>query len=176
MSLSSVDFRQMSPARLREEISYMPQRCEIYYGTIAQNLRLVHPTASDVDLHWAAAQANVLDEILELEEGSGEWRRTGFEVRVSDAQADQMPNGFRQKLGLARTLLKPAPLILFDEPGNGLDPEGDAAFVNALDVLREKSTVFIVSHRPSHLKKADKIIYLEHGAIRAMGPYENDNM
>jgi len=174
--LDGIDIRQMSPARLREEISYMPQRCEIYYGTIAQNLRLVHPTATDDDLQWAAAQAHVLDEIMALEEGSGSWKRTGFEVRVSDAQADQMPNGFRQKLGLARTFLKPAPLILFDEPGNGLDPEGDTAFVNSLDFLRERSTVFVVSHRPSHLKKADKIIYLEHGAIRAMAPFDNDNM
>ena len=87
-----------------------------------------------------------------------------------------MPNGFRQKLGLARALLKPAPLVLFDEPGNGLDPEGDRAFVNSMDHLRQHSTVFIVSHRPSHLKLADNVIYLEQGTIRTMGPFDNDNV
>ena len=174
--LDGTDIRQMSPARLREEVSYMPQHCEIYYGTIAQNLRLVHPTASDEDLRWAAEQADVLDEIMALEQGSGNWKRTGFDYRLSDSQADQMPNGFRQKIGLARAFLKPASLVLFDEPGNGLDPEGDQAFVNALDFLRQRSTVFIVSHRPSHLKLADKVIYLEQGAIRTMGNFENDNV
>jgi len=176
IKLDGIDIRQLSPTRLREEISYMPQHSEVFYGTIAQNLRLVHPTATEDDLHWAADQAGVLDEILALEQGSGNWKRTGFEYRLSDSQANQMPNGFRQKLGLARALLKPATLTLFDEPGNGLDPDGDRAFVKALDKLRENSTIFIVSHRPSHLRLADTIIYLEHGSIRVMGSFENDNV
>jgi len=174
--LDGVDIRQLSPARLREEVSYMPQRCEIFYGTIAQNLRLVHPTATDEDLIWAAEQAHVLDEIMAIEQGSGKWARKGMEARISDSQADQMPNGFRQKLGLARAFLKPAPLVLFDEPGNGLDPDGDRAFTDTLEFLRGQSTVFIVSHRPSHLKMADQVIYLEHGSIRVMGPFENENV
>ncbi len=176
IKLDGTDIRQMSPARLREEVSYMPQHSELYYGTIAQNLRLVHPTATDEDLRWAADQADVLEEIEALEQGSGNWKRSGFDFRLSDSQADQMPNGFRQKLGLARAFLKPASLVLFDEPGNGLDPEGDNAFVKALEFLRQRSTVFIVSHRPSHLKLADKVIYLEHGAIRTMGNFDNDNV
>lgn len=176
IKLDGIDIRQLSPARLREQISYMPQRCELFYGTIAQNLRLVHPTATDDDLRWAAEQADVLDEILALEQGSGDWKRTGFEFRLSESQANQMPNGFRQKLGLTRAFLKPAALTLFDEPGNGLDPDGDQAFINSLESLRKHTTIFIVTHRPSHLKLADKIIYLEHGSIRAIAPFENDNM
>jgi len=174
--LDGTDVRQMSPANLREDVSYLPQRCDIFYGTVAQNLRLVNPTATDDELHWAAERADVLDDILSLEQGSGNWKRTGFEARISDSQADQMPNGFRQRLGLARAFLKPAPLMLLDEPGNGLDPDGDRAFVNALKHLRGKSTIFLVSHRPSHLKLADKIIYLEKGSIRVMGSFENETV
>jgi ATP-binding cassette subfamily C protein LapB len=172
----NVDIRQMSAARLREDISYMPQRCEVFYGTVAQNLRLAHPTATDEELVWAAEQADLLDEVMKLEQGSGDWKRTGFDVRISDSQSDQMPNGFRQRLGLARALLKPAPIMLFDEPGNGLDPEGDIALVRALKNLQGAHTIFLVSHRPSHLRLADRVIYLENGSIRAMGPFDNDNV
>jgi len=174
--LDGTDVRQMSPAGLRDQVSYMPQHCDLFYGTVAQNLRLVNPAATNDELYWAAERADVLDDILSLEQGSGEWKRTGFEARISDAQADQMPNGFRQRLGLARAFLKPAPLVLLDEPGNGLDPEGDRAFMNALKYMRGKSTIFLVSHRPSHLKLADKIIYLENGRIRVMGSFENENV
>lgn len=174
--LDSVDVRQLMPADLREEVSYMPQRCEIFYGTVAQNLRLAHPTATEEELHWAADQAGILEEILALEQGAGKWGRKGFEVRISDTQADQFPNGFRQRLGLARAYLKQAPLILLDEPGNGLDPDAEEAFIEALKFLKGRSTVLLVSHRPSHLKLADKVIYLEHGTIRAMGPFDNDNV
>jgi len=87
-----------------------------------------------------------------------------------------MPNGFRQRLGLARALLKPASIMLFDEPGNGLDPQGDMALIKALKTLQGYHTIFLVSHRPSHLKLADRVIYIENGAIKAMGPFENDNV
>jgi ATP-binding cassette, subfamily C, bacterial LapB len=174
--LDGTDVRQLSQSNLREEVSYMPQHCDIFYGTIGQNLRLVNPTATDEEMYWAAERADVLDDILAIEQGSGSWKRSGFGARISDAQADQMPNGFRQRLGLARAFLKPAPLILLDEPGNGLDPDGDRAFVNALRHLRGKSTIFLVSHRPSHLKLADKIIYLENGSIKVMGPFSNETV
>jgi len=62
----NIDIRQMSAARLREDISYMPQRCEVFYGTVAQNLRLAYPTASDEEMMWAAAQADLLDDVMKL--------------------------------------------------------------------------------------------------------------
>lgn len=176
IKLDGIDIRQIAPSRLREQISYMPQRCEIFYGTIAQNFRLVHPTATDDELIWAAKKASVYDEIMAMEQGSGDWRRTGFDCRISEVDDNKMPNGFRQKLGLARAYLKPAPVMLFDEPGNGLDATGDQAFVDAIQELRKHSTIFMVSHRPSHLKIADKVIYMEKGAIRAMGPFDNPNV
>lgn len=171
--LDSVDIRQLTPEDLRKQISYMPQHCDIFYGTIAQNLRLVHPIATDDDLRWAAKMSGLLDDVLALEQGSGKWKRSGFDVRIGDAGSDKLPNGFRQRLALCRTFLKQAPVMLLDEPGNGLDADGDRAFVNALEQIRGRSTIFLVSHRPSHLKLADKVIYMEQGAIQAMGPFES---
>jgi len=163
--IDDVDIRQMAPAELRTQISYMPQQCEIYYGTIAQNLLLAEPTATPAELDWAAGMAGLLDDVRALPEG--------WQTRISDTRAGQLPHGFRQRLSLARAFLRRAPLMLLDEPGNGLDNEGDRTFMAALDWFRGRSTVFITSHRPSHLRMADLCIYLEHGAVKAVGSYDD---
>lgn len=164
------DLRQLDVIELRHAIAYVPQTIQFFYGTIAQNLRLTHPTASDEELRWAAGEAGILEEIDALEQGSGKWKKTGFEVRIGDAGAAQMPTSLLQGLNLARGYLKRATIMLFDEPGNGLDYDGDQTFMKKIDRLRGNTTVFIVTHRPSHLKIADKIIWMESGHVRAMGP------
>jgi ATP-binding cassette subfamily C protein/ATP-binding cassette subfamily C protein LapB len=159
----------MNPNDLREAVSYVPQTPQFFYGTIAQNLRLAHPTASDEDLRWAASQAGALEDIEELTQGSGAWRRTGFDVRLGDSGAGQVSPGLLQRLNLARGYLKRAPILLLDEPGSGLDVKGDQALMRALANLRGRTTVFIVTHRPSHLKMADRMIWLENGKVRSIG-------
>ncbi len=167
------DIRQIDPLELRGSIGYVPQTAQFFYGTIAQNMRLVHPTASDEDLRWAAERAGVLSDILALEQGSGRWRRTGFDVRIGDSDASQLPTSFQQRLNLARGYLKRAPIMLFDEPGVGLDFEDDKKFMATVDKMRGSTTVFIVTHRPSHLRIADKIVWLDGGHLRAAGPAED---
>lgn len=164
------DLRQLDVIELRHAISYVPQIYQFFYGTIAQNLRLTHPTASDAELHWAADQAGVLQDILDLEQGSGKWKKTGFEVRIGDSAGAQMPTSLLQRLNLARGYLKRAPIMLFDEPGNGLDYEGDQTFMKKVERLRGNTTVFLVTHRPSHLRIADKIVWMDAGHVRAVGP------
>lgn len=168
--IDDMDIRQMDPIELRSTIGYVPQQAEFFYGTIAQNLRLAHPTASDEDLAWAARQAGVLDDILAMRSGDGKWARTGFEARLSDPS--QLPTSFRQRLNLARAYVKRAPIMLFDEPGNGLDFAGDQAFMRAVESMRGNTTVFIVTHRPSHVRIADKVVWLENGHLRMFGPTE----
>jgi ATP-binding cassette subfamily B protein len=165
IKLDNVDIRQLTTADLRAQVSYMPQNCELFYGTVAQNLRLSHPTATDEELRWAATIAGLIDDIEALPES--------FQTRISESRSEQLPHGFRQRLSLARTLLKSAPVVLLDEPGNGLDDEGERALVRCIDWLRGRSTVFIVSHRPSHMRLADAVIYLEAGNLRALGPFDD---
>ncbi len=168
--IDNMDIRQMDVVELRHACAYVPQAMQFFYGTIAQNMRLSHPTATEADLHRACAQAEVLDEVLALEQGSGKWQRKGFEVRIGDSGAGQMPTSMLQRLNLARGYLKDAPIMLLDEPGNGLDFAGDQAFMRAMDDLRGRTTVLMVTHRPSHLRIADKILWLEYGNVRAYGP------
>ncbi len=170
--IDNQDIRQMDSIELRHAIAYVPQSQEFFYGTIAQNLRLSHPTATDEDLRWACYKAGVLDEIDGLKQGSGKWQRQGFEVRIGDSGGGQMPTSLLQRLNLARGYLKRAPIMLFDEPGNGLDFEGDQAFMRMIDEMRGDTTCLIVTHRPSHLKLSDKIVWLDYGNVRAFGPAE----
>lgn len=164
------DIRQLDTIELRHAIAYVPQTFQFFYGTISQNMRLAHPVATNEDLRWAAREAGVLEDVDALAQGSGKWQRKGFEVRIGDAGAAQMPTSLLQRLNLARGYLKRAPIMLFDEPGNGLDFAGDQAFMERVTRMKGRTTVFIVTHRPSHLKLADKIIWLEAGAVRAAGP------
>jgi len=162
--LDDIDIRQLPQSELRTVISYGPQRCDVFFGTIAQNLRLNHPTATEDELKWACRMAGLLDDIQRLPDG--------FNTRIFDSQSEQMAHGFRQRLLLARTYLKPASVMLFDEPGNGLDTEGDNAFHEAVMHLKKSATIVFVSHRPSHLRLADLVIYLDGGYVKQAGNFD----
>jgi ATP-binding cassette subfamily C protein LapB len=159
--LNNVDIRQLAVADLRARISYMPQQCELFYGTVAQNLRLSHPTASDAELDWAVQMAGLTEDIAALSQG--------FNTRISNSQ---LPNGFSQRLSLARAMLKPADILLLDEPGTGMDQSGEEALVRCVEWLRRRSTVIMVSHRPAHMRLADSVILMQRGTMIAMGPFE----
>lgn len=160
-----LDIRQLPATELRSHISYMPQNCDLFYGTVAQNLRLVHPAASQEEILWAVEMAGLLGEIQSLPEG--------FDTRISNNYSGQLPNGFRQRLALARTVLKPASVVILDEPGTGLDKSGEEALQRCIEWLRGRATLMIVSHRPAHMRLAGSVLYMEHGSIVAMGPFDS---
>ncbi len=170
--IDNMDIRQMDTVELRHAVAYVPQTVQFFYGTIAQNLRLAHPTATEEDLYEACEKAAVLDEVLALSQGSGKWKRDGFEVRIGDSSSGQMPTSLLQRLNLARGYLKKSPIMLFDEPGNGLDFASDQAFMRNVERMRGSTTILMVTHRPSHLRLADKILWLEYGNVRAFGGAE----
>ncbi|MBF0348343.1 MAG: peptidase domain-containing ABC transporter [Magnetococcales bacterium] len=155
------DIRQMNLIELRHAIAYVPQRCSLFYGTIKQNLLLSHATASDEDVERACRMAGVYDEIMALPQK--------FWTRVGDQKATNLPSSMIQKLSLARAYLKPAKIMLFDEPANTLDWEGDQAFMKVARSLRGERTIFIVTHRPSHIRMADQILFFDHGYLRLAG-------
>jgi ABC-type bacteriocin/lantibiotic exporter with double-glycine peptidase domain len=162
--LDNIDIRQMNMADLRSRISCMPQSIDVFYGTVAQNLLLADPAATDAEMRWAVEMAGLTDDIQALPEG--------FDTRISNSRSDLLPQGFRQRLSLARTILKPASVVLLDEPGAGMDQAGEEALVRCIQYLRSRATVLIVSHRPGHMRLADTVIYMERGAVTAMGPFE----
>lgn len=162
--LDNLDIRQLPVNDLRSRLSYMPQNCDLFYGTVAQNLRLAHPAATDAEIRWALGMAGLTEDVEALPEG--------IETRISNSRSEQLPNGFRQRLALARTVLKPASVVMLDEPGNGLDTAGEEALLHCIEWLRGRCTLLMVSHRPSHMRLADTVIYMENGALGAIGPFD----
>lgn len=160
--IDDLDIRQMDPIELRKSIGYAPQVPQLFFGTIAQNLRLAQPNASDVELRQALALTGVWDEVAALPRG--------LDTRVGDAATNRISTSLAQGISLARAYLKKSPILLLDEPVTGLDFEGDRCFREFVGAMRGKATIFIVTHRPSHLSLADQIVVLEKGAVRAVGP------
>ncbi len=162
--IDGFDLRQLNPRELRENIAYAPQQPHFFAGTIAQNLRLACPSASDQDLWEAAVDAGVLQDILLLERS--------FETRIGDASVKQQSPGFLQRLSLARTYLRGGGILLFDEPGRALDLAGDECFRRKLVQLKRsgRQTVLFVTHRPSHLRLADRVIQLKAGRSMPFDP------
>jgi len=160
--IDNQDIRQFNPIELRNLIGYLSQNPELFYGSIAANLRLANPTATDEDLRHAAKQAGILDDIMRLPKG--------FNDQIRDNSASQLASSFQQSLCLARAYLRKSSILLLDEPGTMLDNEGDARLMETIDELRGKVTIVMITHRPSHLKKMDQIILLEQGQLAIQGP------
>ncbi len=164
LRLDGKDIRQIDPVELRHLVAYQPQTPDFFYGTLAQNLRLAKPDATDEEIAEAAAAAGLLDAVLDLPDG--------FETRIGDARTGALSTSVLQQLNLARALVKRAPILLLDEPGKGLDVHGDQRLVATIERLRGSTTVFLNTHRPSHLKVADKILWLDRGVVQGFGPAE----
>lgn len=159
--IDDVDIRQLDPTELRRLIGYAPQETQFFRATLAQNLRLARPDASDEEVLEAVDLAGALEQVQALPKG--------LDYRVGDNASEQLPASLRQKLTLARAYLTHAPIMLFDEPGTGLDNLGDAKFMAMLNRLRGNTTVLFITHRPSHMRLADKVMVFEGGYLRSAG-------
>jgi ATP-binding cassette subfamily C protein/ATP-binding cassette subfamily C protein LapB len=160
--IDGFDLRQLHPRELREHLAYAPQQPHFFTGTIAQNLRLARPSATDQELWTATIRAGVLHDIQRL--------RNGFETRIGDASVRQQSPGFLQRLSLARAYLKASDILILDEPGRALDADGDQAFQTMLSFLKGRQTILVVTHRPSHLKLADRVFALKAGRLTPLAP------
>ena len=155
--MDGLDIRQLDVSELRNSIGYAPQTATFFHGTIAQNIRLAHPTATDSDVKQALRDAGLEDVIADLPDG--------IHTRISGSDRRILTIGVRQRLNLARCYVKNSSVLLLDEPAFGLDPDADAILVEKLKALKGKRTVIMVTHRPSHMKLADKVVYMNEGRI-----------
>ncbi|WP_130471432.1 peptidase domain-containing ABC transporter [Candidatus Magnetaquicoccus inordinatus] len=175
--IDGMDIRRLNPLTLRRGIAYLPQSNRLFYGTLADNLRLGNPLASDEEILQACRQATLLPAIEKLPEGLHTW--VSGQMQDASAQYALLSAGFVQKLALARLYLRANTLLrnssgggilLLDEPTSSLDQEADQAFMAIVRRLRGHVTLLLVTHRPSHMRLAERIFYLERGVLRLAGP------
>ncbi|MES9853234.1 MAG: ATP-binding cassette domain-containing protein [Candidatus Thiodiazotropha sp. L084R] len=157
LSIDEFDIRQLNAMDLRRAIAYVPQNPHFFHGTVAQNLRLNNVLATDEELQQACRQAGILDEIGQLPKG--------FNTRIGDNTTDHLPPGLTRGLSMARAFLRSAPIILLDEPGASLDIESDERFMQQLEKVKGNKTIIMVTHRPSHVRLADKVVILDQGSV-----------
>jgi ATP-binding cassette subfamily B protein len=162
--LDQNDIRQLTVTDLRSRLAYMPQESELFYGSVTQNLRLGYPSATDEEIDWAIDVSGLRKYVDSLPEG--------VQTRINNSMTMQMPYSFKQQLILARTILKPAAVVMLDEPANGLDESGEEALLRCIEWLRTRSTVIMISPRPSHMRMADMVVYMERGTVAASGTYD----
>ena len=146
------DIRKVRTASLREAEGFMTQETYLFNDTIASNLRLARLDATEEEMEEACRRAAVHDFILTLPKG--------YDSRIGE-MGSRLSSGERQRLGLARAFLHDAPFLLLDEPTSNLDSLNEAMILRSLKETAGDKTVLIVSHRPSSLTVADRIIGLE---------------
>ncbi len=161
--VSGVDIRQVSLKDLRERIGYVPQHSNLFTGTVESNLRLADEDAPEEVLLQALEVAQTRDFILSNPHGLG--------TNVSQGGMN-FSGGQRQRLTIARALVRRAPIYIFDDCFSSLDYQTDLRLRRAMREYLKGSTVIIVSQRVATIKDADKILVLDEGRLIAQGTHE----
>ncbi len=163
ITVDGIDIRDIKLAALRGNIGVVFQEGLLFNRSVAENLRIGKPDASDDELRTAAARAQALDFI----EGAGR----GFDSRVGE-RGRLLSGGERQRLAIARALLKDAPILILDEATSALDARTETKLLAALDEVMKGRTTFVIAHRLSTIRKATKILVFEAGCIVESGSFE----
>ncbi len=161
--ISGVDIRDVPLRELRDRIGYIPQQSTLFTGTVESNLRFAHERADEQTLRQALTTAQAADFVLESAEG--------LQAEVLQGGVNYS-GGQRQRLSIARALVKRAPIYIFDDSFSALDYRTDARLRQALPPHLRQSTVLIVSQRIATIKNADLILVLDQGRLVGQGAHE----
>jgi len=161
VKIGGLDIRQIDPAELRAKIGYMAQDNFLFHGTVRENITLGAPHVSDQALLRAATIAGVTDFIKN--------NPAGFNLQVGE-RGLSLSGGQRQAITIARTLLLDPDIVILDEPSSSMDVGVEAVLKLRLSSALKGKTLILITHRPSLLSLATRVIALEGGSIIADGP------
>ena len=152
----------ISTEELMKNISMVFQNVYLFEDTIMNNIRLAKPNASDEDIISAAKKARCHDFIKSLQKG--------YETKIGEA-GSTLSGGEKQRIAIARAILKDAPIVILDEFTSALDVENEHHILQAIDNLVQNKTVIMIAHRLETVRKADNIIVLDKGEIAQEGTH-----
>lgn len=162
ITLDGHDLRELTRESLAESLGVVTQETYLLHASIAENLRFARPGASDAELVAACEIAQIHEHISSLPDGY---------ATVVGERGYRFSGGEKQRLALARTILRDPPVLLLDEATSALDTATERAMSGALDAVSRGRTVISIAHRLSTIRDADQIVVLSHGRIVERGTY-----
>ena len=162
VTIDGQDLKQVTQASLRQQIGMVPQDTVLFNDTIAYNICYGRPSASEEEVREAARMAQIADFIEQLPDG--------FETQVGE-RGLKLSGGEKQRVAIARTLLKAPPILILDEATSALDTQTEKEIQAALDFVSKNRTTLVIAHRLSTVIDADEIIVLQAGEIVERGTH-----
>jgi ATP-binding cassette subfamily B protein len=163
ITIDGVDIRDASLDSLAATVGVVSQETYLFHASVRENLRFAKPEASDEEIEDAARTAQIHDLIASLPEG--------YDTVVGE-RGYRFSGGEKQRMAIARTVLRNPPVLIFDEATSSLDTQTESAVQSELERLSEGRTTITIAHRLSTVRDADQIVVLDAGAIAERGTHE----
>ena len=160
--VGGVDVREIDPRQLYQHVGFVLQDAQLVHGTVADNLRLGRPEASDAEVEAAARSAQIHQRIQALPRG--------YQSVVGEDAI--FSGGEAQRLSIARTLLADTPVLILDEATSHADPESEALIQDALSALARGRTLLVIAHRLASICGVDQIVVLDQGRVLESGRHD----
>lgn len=162
MTIDGVDVRDLELGTLARIVGVVSQESYLLHTTIRENLRFAAPSATDAEIERAARAAQIHELIASLPQGYD---------TVVGSRGHRFSGGEKQRIALARTLLRDPRVLVLDEATSALDNETERAVQAAIDVVAQGRTVITIAHRLSTIRDADQIAVLDHGRVVELGDH-----
>ncbi|KIR02047.1 Lipid A export ATP-binding/permease protein MsbA [Lachnospiraceae bacterium TWA4] len=162
LTINGTNIKDYSLEYLRKKIAVVFQESYLFYGSVAENLRIVRPDATDEELIEAAKKANAHEFIMELPEG--------YNTLVGERGAT-LSGGQRQRLSIARAILKDAPILVLDEATSSVDAASEKIIQETTEGLAKNHTTLIIAHRLSTIQNVNRILVFDKGRLVQMGTH-----
>ena len=163
LRIDGQDVRDVTQTSLHEQIGVVPQDTVLFNDTVHYNIAYGRPSASEEEIFAAAKAAKIHDFIVSLPDG--------YKTTVGE-RGLKLSGGEKQRVGIARTLLKNPPILLLDEATSALDTETEMEILAELKAMSKGRTVITIAHRLSTIAEADQIVVLEEGVIVERGTHD----
>lgn len=161
--IGGIDVKELNPEYLMRHVSFVFQDVVLFNDTIEGNIRIGKPDATMQEIQEAAKAAHCHDFIMAMPDGYGTLLGEG---------GNTLSGGEKQRISIARALIKNAPIVLLDETTSSLDADNEQEINKALDVLMRGKTVLVIAHRLNTIMDADNILVLDSGGIREQGTHK----